>query len=219
VFSSTQQLWSRWDCLLGPVNLLPSSLSFSFFLPPIILESQQCCPELWWHGEKRGIRQWASFATQKTHRCALRASLMMCDYKIVKLPARLWLIFTNIWQEGFVFCAMNLFWLRIVTPVKALSTCLVFFSVLSWIPWYYLGDCRLSFVFFFRFNARGCETFQGTIHLIFSYLFYIHYILRWQAKANKHHESHIPVFQIITGPTCPCSDKCVCVCVFFNQVK
>ena len=64
-------------------------------------QSQHCCPELWWHGEKRKINNRPHLPNKRQRTCT-ESFANTVQSKIIKLPVRLGLIFTNIWQDGFL---------------------------------------------------------------------------------------------------------------------
>lgn len=82
-------------------EIVCSSLSLLFFFPSNHSQCQQCCPELWWHGEKRKSTMGLICQTRDTEMCT-ESPANNVQSKIIKLPVRLWLIFTSVWQEGFV---------------------------------------------------------------------------------------------------------------------
>lgn len=85
--------------------------------------------------------------------------------EIIKLPARLWLIFTNIWQDGFVLWVC--FGFGFPMPVKALNKCLSFKESsqtlmltkinweykTGWVSFYYLGY-YIIYVIYDHLNQR-----------------------------------------------------------------
>lgn len=99
-------------------EIVCSSLSLlSFFSPHPPYPSnhsqcQQCCPELRRHGGKRKSTMGLICQTREAEMCTESVANNV-QSKIIKLPVRLWLIFTNIWR-GF----------GILTSVKAPHKCL-----------------------------------------------------------------------------------------------
>lgn len=102
------------------------SLSLSlFFLPPSNhSQRQQCCPELMTWRKKREINNAPHLPNERRRKMCSKSAANNVQSKIIKLPVWQWLIFTNIWQDRFFFCAMSLFWLQILMPVRAPHKCL-----------------------------------------------------------------------------------------------
>ena len=100
------------------------SLSLFFLLPRPIIPSANSVVLNSWHGEKKEINNAPHLPNERRRKMCSKSDANNVQSKIIKLPVWQWLIFTNIWQDRFLFCAMSLFWLQILMPVRAPHKCL-----------------------------------------------------------------------------------------------